>query len=234
MEKRLSVTRNFTLTLYPFPLALVPPFSPFSEQPLGAGELAFQTSVTRTSVAQCAGERFEYGFHRVVARPSVEHSEMYVGPGAGSESLEEIFQQFGLKVANALRSNGCPQYEVGATAQVDSCHRQRFIHGHYEVACAVDASFVAQRLPHGLTQDKACVFDCVVLIDVQIALNSQIEIEATVSSEKFQHVIEKPNAGGDRVPAPTVEAQTGANVGLRRAAINPGRAGFHAKHPVGE
>jgi hypothetical protein len=159
---------------------------------------------------------------------------MDVGPGAGSESLEEVFQELRLKVADALRFDGRPQYEVGAAAQVDSRHRQRFVHWHYKVACAVDASFVAQRLPHGLTQDKARVFDRVVLIDIQIAPRPQVQIEATVASEEFQHVIEKTNAGGDRIAAPTVETQTGTNIGLRRPAINPGGAGLHAKYPGGE
>jgi hypothetical protein len=196
--------------------------------------LAFQTSITRTSVAQCAGERFENGFHGVVAGPSVQDSEMYVGPRAGSECLKEIFQQLRLKVADALRFNGRPQYKVRAAAQVDSRYRQRFVHGHYEVACTVDAPFVAQRLPYRLAQDKTRVFDGVVLIDVQIAPRSQIQIESTVASEEFQHVIEKTNAGGDRVLTPTVETQPGTNIGLRRAAINPGGARFHVKYPVGE
>jgi hypothetical protein len=159
---------------------------------------------------------------------------MYVSPGAGSESLEEIFQQLGLKVADALRLNGRPHYEVGAATQVNSRHRQRFVHGHDEVACAVDAPFVAQRLAHSLAQDQTRIFDGVVLIDVQIAPRSQIQIEATVASEEFQHVIEKTNAGGDRVPASTVQTQAGTNIGFRRAAVNLGGAGSHAKHPAGE
>src|SRR6516225_8599888 len=112
----------------------------------------------------------------MVAGASVEHSQVDVGPGTGGESLEEVFHQLRLKVPDPLSFDRRLQYEIGTAAQVDGRHRQRFVHGHHKVAGAVDASFVAERLPKGLAQHKASVFNGVMLIDVQIAPRPEVEI----------------------------------------------------------
>ena len=54
-------------------------------------------------------------------------------------------------------------------AQIDRRDRERFVHRHHEVAGAVDALAVAERLGHRLAERDAEILDGVVLVDVEIA-----------------------------------------------------------------
>ena len=62
-------------------------------------------------------------------------------------------------------------------AQVDADGDQRFFHRQREVAVAADALLVAHRLPQGLSQADADIFDRVMLVDVQVALGLARQIQ---------------------------------------------------------
>ena len=94
----------------------------------------------------------------------------------------------------------------GTAAEIDRDHGQGFVHGQDEIAGAVDAFAVAQRLGEQLAEHDADVFDGVVLIDVEIAFGVEFEIEAAVLGEQLQHVIEEADAGGDLVAAAAFDA----------------------------
>ena len=94
-----------------------------------------------------------------------------------------------------------------ATAQVDRHHGERLVHRHDEIAGAVDALAIAERLQHRLAEHDADVFDRVVLIDVEIAGGLERQVEAAVTREQLEHVIEEADAGADVVPAAAVDDQ---------------------------
>ena len=79
-------------------------------------------------------------------------------------------------------------------AEIDRRDGERLVHRHDEVAGAVDALAVAERLQHRLAERDADVLDGVVLIDVEVARRLQREIEAAVTREQLQHVIEEADA----------------------------------------
>ena len=58
---------------------------------------------------------------------------------------------------------------VNAAAEIDGRDAERFVHRHHEVAGAVDAAAIAERLRHRLAERDADVLDGVVLIDVEVA-----------------------------------------------------------------
>ena len=60
----------------------------------------------------------------------------------------------------------------GAAGEVDGGDGEGLVHGHDEVAGAEDAALVAEGLhSEGLAESDAGVFDGVVLVDVEVALN---------------------------------------------------------------
>ena len=113
-------------------------------------------------------------------------------------------------------------------AEIDCGDRQRFVHRHHEVAGAVDAAAVAERLRHGLAERDADVLDRVMLIDVEVARCAQLEIEAAVTREQLEHVIEKPDAGADVVTALAVERQRQRDLRLGRDTFDGGAP--HTSH----
>ena len=114
---------------------------------------------------------------------------MQVGARARGKRLKEILEQLDRQVADAdipPRRLGEPrriEHKVRAPAQVDRRQRQAFVHGHDKVAGAVDSLFVAERLPHGLPEHDADVFDRMMLVDVQVAARFEFEVEGAVPVE---------------------------------------------------
>src|SRR5579863_102579 len=213
---------------------------PPSQQSFGAWQLALEPLVLRAGVAQRARQGFEQRLDLVVIGAPVRHLQVQVGAYTRSESLEEVFEQVDIKIAYALaarRSAGkrrCAEYEIGAPAQVDGGERQRLIHGHHKVAGAVDPLLRTERQAQRLAEHDAGVLNRVMLIDVEVAARLEFQVKPAVPREKLKHVVEKADAGRDRVPSAAVERQPRANVGLCRLPMQPSGARFHAKYPVGE
>ena len=124
-----------------------------------------------------------------------------VGAGMVDEAAEEILHQFGLQIAHQPHAHQILVHQRGPAAEIERHHGQRFIHGQHEIAGAIDAAPVAQRFGEQLAQHDAHVFDGVVLIDVEVAIGIELEIEAAVFGEQFEHVVEEADAGRDFVAA---------------------------------
>jgi hypothetical protein len=83
-----------------------------------------------------------------------------------------------------------------------------------------------------LPERDAYIFHCVMLIDVKIALSVNRQVETTVFGEQFEHVIEKPNAGGNVVRPLALDREAALDLRLFRDPLDlseaAGRApGFH-------
>src|SRR3974390_1586019 len=80
------------------------------------------------------------------------------------EALKEVFDEFGLKIADA----GCRGFRFdhaeGGSSKVDGGCGKRFVHRHQEIAGAIDAAFVAESGEHGFTEGDADVFYGMVLV----------------------------------------------------------------------
>ena len=76
-------------------------------------------------------------------------------------------------------------------AEIDRRDRERLVHRHHEVAGAVDAAAVAERLRHRLAERDAEILDGVVLVDVEIAGRLHRQVEPAVRREQLQHVVEE-------------------------------------------
>src|SRR5688572_5581153 len=155
----------------------------------------------------------------MVARTAVEHLGVHVGARARGEAVEEVVDQLALQIADHPYLHLQIDHRMWPAAQVDSDDGEGFVHWHHEVAGAVDAFAIAERLQQGFTEHDADVFDRVVLVHVEIARRLECQIEAAVPREQLEHVIEEPDAGPDVIAAAAVDCQRAFNLRLGRLAI---------------
>ena len=134
--------------------------------------------------------------------------------GAAGETFEEVGDEFGLEVADEGDVDLVVDGVGGAAGEVDGGDGEGLVHGHDEVAGAEDAALVAEGLEDGLAEGDAGVFDGVVLVDVEVALDGEGEIEAAVAGKELEHVIEEADAGGDLLGALAVKVEGESDFGF--------------------
>jgi hypothetical protein len=191
-----------------------------SQQAFCAGEHVAKAFVARDGEPQSAGESFEKGFDPVMRRATVHDAEMDVGASSLRESLEKIFSEFGLEVANTLGADFAGDDAVWAAAEIDCGGGERFIHWHQKISGAEDAAFVADGFGDGFAERDAGVFHGVMLVDVEITRDFDREIERAVAGDEVKHVIEEADAGGDFGGAAAVEIKAKADLGFVGLAID--------------
>ena len=108
---------------------------------------------------------------------------MDVCVGAAGEAFKEVGDELGLQVADETGTDFRIYGVGGAAAEVDGGYGQGFVHGHEEVAGAIDAAFVADGAGDGFAECNADVFYGVVLVNIQVATAGQVKIEAAVARE---------------------------------------------------
>ena len=142
------------------------------------------------------------------------------------EAIEEIVDELGLQVADQSHLHPVLVDQRGASAEIDRDHGESFVHRKNEVAGAIDAFAIAERLGEQLSEHDARVLHGVVLIDVEIAIGVELQVEAAVLGEELEHVIEEADSGGDFVAAAAFEFERAADARLFGVALNGG--GSHA------
>lgn len=80
-----------------------------------------------------------------------------------------------------------------------------------------------------LTEDEPGVLDRVMSVHVEVAVSFEREVEAAMTGDQLQHVVEEPDAGADAIPSASVDFKADAHVCFPRPAIN-GR-GTQARPP---
>jgi len=174
---------------------------------------ASDAGIDTASHVDGASERFERGFHHVVRISSVEHFQVQVGGGVVGKSAQELFKQ---RVGEMVLGNRCWRTEVdeGASAEVDDCPGEGFIHRHISVPVPSDAFSVAERFCEGLSECDAGVLDSVVEIDLDIALGVDREVGEAVFREEVKHVVQKRDSGGDLGVARAVNLEREGDAGF--------------------
>ena len=105
-------------------------------------------------------------------------------------------------------------------AEIDRCDCQRLVHGHHEIAGAIDPASCAERVGNGLAERDAEILDGVVLVDIEIADGRDVQIEAAVARHELEHVVQETNAGLHAVAAPAVERDGESDGRLARASLD--------------
>src|SRR4029077_17057514 len=136
----------------------------------------------------------------------------------------KIVDELGLQVADAGDADFEVDDRVRPPAQIDRGNGQRFVHGHDEIAGAVDAAPRPDRLRNGLAERDSQIFNGVVLIDVEIAIRVDPEIECPMARDELEHVIEEPDARADRISPVPFETEAHGDVCFLRSSIDYGAA----------
>lgn len=145
---------------------------------------------------------------------------MHVGPGALRKSMKKVFDQFGLKIADALGRELRLDHAKRAPAQIDRGRRESFIHWHQEIAGAQDAPFAAERRVDCSAERNTDIFDGMVLIHVKVAGSIEPQVETAMARHQIKHVIEKRNSRGNFGFAPAIEIQVQVDLRFLRIAAN--------------
>ncbi len=138
---------------------------------------------------------------------AVVEEVVQVHQGVGAEGLPEGEDEFGVEVADLGGVEGVFVDVPGATGQVDGGRDHGLFHRESEVAVAIDSLLIADSLFEGLAEGDAGVFDGMVKVDVNVAIDLQVEVEQAVAGEESQHVIEEADASRDVVLAGPVEVE---------------------------
>ena len=95
------------------------------------------------------------------------------------------------------------------------CHvDQRFVERHRDRREAANAGLRPERLAERLTEDDARVLDRVMSVDLQISPSPNLKIQAAVTAELGQHVVEERQTGGGYRFARAVELDDHGHFGL--------------------
>ncbi len=79
--------------------------------------------------------------------------------------------------------------------------------GIREITGAQDSLLVTQRFVKRLTKHDAHIFDGVVLVDFKVTTSLEVQIESSVMSKQFEHVVEEIDSSRDLVLSMTVDVQ---------------------------
>lgn len=157
-------------------------------------------------------EGFEDGLDLMVLVGAVG-LDVDVEEGGVGEALEEMEEELGGEVADALAGEvGLPD-KGGAPAKVEGDHGAAFVHGE-DKAVAFDAALVAECEAKGFAECEGGVFEGVVLIDVEVAVDVDVEVDVAMSCDLFEEMVEHTEAGVDVGETLTVEVEGEADVGL--------------------
>src|SRR5689334_5609398 len=146
---------------------------------------------------------------------AIDGLEMDIGARASGEAFKEVIDQFRLKITDQPRFYFCINHCGRTPAEIYSCHAQGLIHGHHEVSGTHNAALVAKRVQERLTQSDTHVFHCMVLVHIQVTRCFELQVKSAMTREQLQHVIKKPDAGGDLIAAPAFNRQRKLNLRLR-------------------
>jgi hypothetical protein len=148
---------------------------------------------------------------------------VYIRAGSARETLEEVGHQLSLKISNESRTHLRIDSKGGPSTQINGGDSQRFIHWHEEVSGAQDTAFVAKSAIESFSQGDAHIFDCVMLIDIQVAIAFQLQIEGAMTRKQLKHVIEETDARADLVPAATLDRKLEGDARLRCVSLELSR-----------
>jgi hypothetical protein len=88
------------------------------------------------------------------------------------------------------------------------------IHRHVHARVARDALHVAERLFHRLAERNADILGRMMVVDVQVALGPHADVDARMTRQQIEHVIEEANAGRDLGRAGAIEVHRHLDVGF--------------------
>src|SRR5580704_3604178 len=110
----------------------------------------------------------------------VERAQMHAGARRLRKTLEKIFHELGLKIADALGCDLGLHDAIGPAAEIHSSGGQCFVHGHEEISRSQNPPLGTERFLYRLPERDPDVFDSVMLVHIQIAARIHSKIKRAV------------------------------------------------------
>jgi len=178
--------------------------------------------------AQRPGEGLEAGLHDVVGIHPIQLADVQREAGVVHHRHKELFDQFGVVRADLLGRDLQTKAQVRPAAAIERHLHQGLIERRHEVAEAVDAAAVAQRLRQGLADGDAHIFIGVVIVDVGVAHRVHLQINQPMAADLVKHVIEKRHAGVRLAATGAIKVELHAHIGFTGDAVD--LAATHVGH----
>lgn len=125
--------------------------------------------------------------------------------GVLRKRLEEFTNEFGVERTDLRRAESDVPHQEGATGKIDRSLCHGLVHRQINRCVARDATAVAECLGDGLSDGDARVFNCVVIVDVQVALRLDLHVDQRMARKLVEHMVEEADAGGNLRFSDTVE-----------------------------
>src|SRR6267143_5438171 len=150
---------------------------------------------------------------------SVKGLDVERDPGIHDESLKPLIDQLGIKAPYLVAAERRPKHQQGAPRHVDCDACQRLIHRHMDIRVAADASHVAKRLSHRLSERNADILGSMVMVDMQVTGGFDSDVDAGVPGKEVEHVIKKADSGRNRCNSAAVKIDCNRDVGFLGSAL---------------
>lgn len=148
-----------------------------------------------------------------------------VHAGIHGEGMKPFAHELGIELADLVAGEIDLEHQDRPARDVDHDARQRLVHGQVDVGIAGDAGHAAERLLDGLPQRNTGVLGGMMMINVQVAHRLDREVDAGMTGEEIEHMVEKADAGRDVGRAGAIEVHSHLDVGLFGLALD--RRGAH-------
>lgn len=158
-------------------------------------------------LVQGAPEALENRLANVVVIVPRQLPNMEGDSGMGREGSKKFADALGREFANLVATPIDIENKDASAAHVEGHEHERLVHGSRRRPVPLDG-LVTEGLGEGLAEDDANVLDRMVVVDVEVAFAGDTDIDLPMEGKLLEHVVEKPNAGGDVPPRPAVESST--------------------------
>lgn len=170
-------------------------------------------SIDGYRLAERKPQCFEDRFVNVVAIFAVVHLHVQVHRGMNREFVQKLQRE--LRIVDAEFAHRLQRFatvnKVGPPREIDSHSGQNLVHRQRKRTVAENTCLIAECLSQGLAQDNRSVFDRMVAVDANVALEVELQIEHAVLDDMAEHVLEKWYRVNTRHAGVTVEIQLERN-----------------------
>src|SRR4030095_10836581 len=115
---------------------------------------------------------------------SVKDAGVDVGVGTPGESFKKIENQFGLQIAHQTGFDFGINDRRSSPGEIHCRQPQSLIHRHDKISRAQNTFLVSQCMSKCLSEHDAHIFDCVVLVDIQVSGSFEFKVESAVMSKQ--------------------------------------------------
>jgi hypothetical protein len=151
----------------------------------------------RCGVSDSNSQRLESTLCPVVVVVSPDAINMQCSPAVLRKALQTMRNHLRTQVAQLLPLKPQIRNAVRPIAQIDDRATQRLVERRIRMSEAREACASLQRILERRAERQERVLSCVVVVDVQVALDPDSEGPASVLGEGVDHVVEEADAGVD-------------------------------------